>query len=198
MKNYFQNSIFFFAFLALSSVVAADDDKFAPVRDKLQQCVACHGEKGASTNPRYPILAGQHLYYTFRQLRDFNNGRREDPEMSPMAEGLERKEMMLIAEYFSEQEWPEIDHKASKEEIKTAKSVASSGQCVQCHLGGYKGSSGTPKLSSQHVEYLSKTMLDYKHDRRGNSPAMSNLLEDFTKEELEAVASYLAGMKGDD
>ncbi|MDZ7736016.1 MAG: c-type cytochrome [Gammaproteobacteria bacterium] len=199
MKNHLYISSLFLSLSVMMPVFAEDADKYAPVRDQLQQCVTCHGDKGASDNPKYPILAGQHLYYNFRQLRDFKSGRREDPVMTPMAQQLERDEMMLIAEYFSEQEWPDICHKASPEEIAIAKRISNSGQCVQCHLGGYKGSSGTPRLGGQHVEYLSKTMLDYKHGRRGNSPAMTaNLLEDFEDEELKAMASYLAGLKGND
>src|SRR5438552_11738 len=48
----------------------------AAVKDKAQTCAACHGPNGNSTDPQYPILAGQTARYIFLELRDFKAGRR--------------------------------------------------------------------------------------------------------------------------
>jgi len=59
--------ILLFASIYSGNVISEEniitDDKFASVRDKLQTCFVCHGEKGASTQPTCPILAGQEFYY---------------------------------------------------------------------------------------------------------------------------------------
>jgi len=63
---------------------AADADADAG-KAKAAVCMACHGPAGNSTNPDYPVLAGQTARYLYLELRDFKAGRRSDPRMSPMA-----------------------------------------------------------------------------------------------------------------
>ena len=59
------------------------------------QCFACHGPEGNSQNPDYPVLAGQTWRYTYIELKDFKEGRRSDPQMSPMAANLSRDDVTL-------------------------------------------------------------------------------------------------------
>ncbi len=40
------------------------------IKDRLQTCVACHGENGVSVIPANPVLAGQEFYYLYVQLKD--------------------------------------------------------------------------------------------------------------------------------
>ena len=179
--------------LVLSATALAQDDEYAAVRDKLEECTACHGENGASDNPEFPILAGQHLYYTYVQLRDFKAGRRNNQIMEEIAKGLEKAEMLLLAQFFSEQAWPNIAHKPDPAVAAQGVTAADSGLCVGCHLGDYTGSSRIPRISGQHPEYLKKTMFDFKEKVRTNSPAISTLLASFSDEDIEAMAEFLAG-----
>ena len=66
-------------------------------------CAACHGADGNSTNPLWPRLAGQNARYIYLQLKDFKEGRRKDPLMSPMAANLSREDMLDLADYFASQ-----------------------------------------------------------------------------------------------
>jgi cytochrome c553 len=182
--------------LLFGAAALADEDQYAAVRDKIQTCVPCHGEKGASTQGLFPILAGQEQYYLYVQLKDFKSGLRADPVMGPIASALEKEEMMLIARYFSEQQWPEIDYQATEGEIKTAHKVIAAGECIACHLGSFKGNSRVPRLAGQHPEYLAKTMLDFKNKKRMNAPDIASLLETFSEEELKAMAAFLSGYEG--
>lgn len=175
----------------------SEEDKFAPVRDKLNTCVACHGEKGQSKIPTNPILAGQEFFYLYTQLKDFKSGLRENAIMEPIASSMKKDEMQLIAEYFSKQEWPDIDCKAESGDIKTGKQVVNSGQCVACHLGSFKGNSRVPRLAGQHPEYMIKTMLDFKNKVRTNSAAKASLFKTFSDEEISAVGNYLSGFEGE-
>src|SRR6185312_5247270 len=86
--------------LAAPAAAAADD---AATRQLAQQCFACHGEDGNSTNPRYPILAGQSWRYIYIELKDFKEGRRSNAEMSPMAAPLTREQMMALGNFFAAQ-----------------------------------------------------------------------------------------------
>ena len=57
---------------------------------KVDVCAACHGADGNSTNAQYPNLAQQTSRYLYLQLKDFKEGRRKDPLMSPVAATLEQ------------------------------------------------------------------------------------------------------------
>src|SRR5215813_12036786 len=67
-------------------------------KQKAAACVACHGADGISTNPQWPTLAGQTARYIYLQLRDFKEGRRKDPLMSPVAQTLSREDMQDLSE----------------------------------------------------------------------------------------------------
>ena len=168
-------------------------DKFAPIMPLLQTCTACHGDDGVSVIPQNPILAGQHLHYIYVQLKDFKSGLRENAIMGPIAQGLEKDQMLLIAEYYSKQEWPQnTDKDITPEMALLAKKVINAGQCVACHLSGFEGGSGVPRADGQHFDYLQKTLIDFKTKARNNAPAKSSLMASFSDEELTAVAQYLA------
>ena len=193
MYRFFNTLLLFNLFFVTNSY--AEEDKYAPVQDRLATCVACHGEKGVSTININPSLAGQHFYYIYTQLKDFHAGRRENAFMAPMVAGLEKDQMKLIAEYFSKEKWNATKFKATKEQTKIALSVINSGQCVACHLGGFEGNSRVPRLSGQHFEYLEKTMIDFKNKVRNNAPSKGSLFATYSDEELSAVAAYLSGFK---
>jgi len=183
------------ALILLAALAAhADEDAFGPVREHLQTCVSCHGEHGASSNADYPILAGQEFYYLYVQLKDYKSGLRENPIMGPVASGLEKSEMKLLAKYFSEQTWPAYDHEATADEKQQALASITAGQCVACHLSGFEGNSRVPRASGQHPEYLEKTMLDFKTKARNNSPSKSSLMASMSEEEIASMAAYLAAL----
>ena len=186
------------ASLVLCSIVVAQaraaEDEYAAVRETLETCTVCHGENGASSQPEFPILAGQHLYYLYVQMKDFKAERRVSPVMIEFVSILTKEEMLSIAKFFSEQEWPNIGYRADPARARKGEAAANFGQCVQCHLGGYEGSSGTPRLAGQHLAYLEKTMLDFKSKARANSAAKSSLMETYSAEDIERMAEFLAGM----
>lgn len=173
----------------------AEEDKYASVKDKLQTCFACHGEKGVSQISTNPVLAGQQFYYMYVQLKDFKSGLRESPIMSPIVKNMEKADLRLIAEYFSEQEWPKLDYKATANEATAGKKVVDAGQCPACHLGDFSGNSRNPRLANQHFDYLKSTMTAFKNKTRKNAQPMNSLFATFSEEEINAVAKYLSSVK---
>lgn len=171
-------------------------DGYADIRDRLQTCIACHGDKGVSEIPSNPILAGQEYYYIYVQLKDIKSGLRESPIMAPMVADIEKEEMKRIAEYFSKQTWPHVDFEADADAIANARTAITAGQCIACHLGSFSGNSRVPRLAGQHTEYLNNTMLDFKNKVRKNSPSKGALFSSYTDEDIEALAKYLTGHKG--
>lgn len=70
---------------------------------KAKTCAACHGEKGVSTNPLHPHLAGQHSQYLEKQLRAFRAGERKEPMMNAMAKTLSDEDITALANFYAAQ-----------------------------------------------------------------------------------------------
>ena len=165
----------------------------APARAAV--CVACHGENGNSTIPTNPILAGQTARYLYLQLRDFQEGRRSDPQMSPMVAGLSRDELRELADYFAAQKPKAQTFKADPAKAKLGKAKADETLCTMCHLGGFAGQNEIPRVAGQHYDYTVKQLRDFKAKRRtndaGNMTSVANTLSDA---DIENLAHYLAGL----
>jgi len=185
--------VFAVAALLLTALAAAQD-QFAPVRQMIQTCTACHGEGGASKVPENPILAGQQFYYLYLQLKDFKSGARASQIMGPLVQPLQPEQMKLLAQFYSTQTWPSIGHAAEGASVDIARRAIDSGECLSCHLGDFRGNSAVPRLAGQHLEYLKRTMLDFKNHVRTNAPAMVALFGTFSEQDIASLADYLSSL----
>ena len=188
---------FILVFLLLIPISVSADD-YTDIADDLEFCASCHGAKGASPiDDTIPIIAGQHFSYFYIQLKDMASGLRALPPneiMASIASSYDKKKMKRLSQYFSEQEWIKTDYKSDPTLSAKAKTLAGSGQCVQCHGGGFMGDkSAIPRISNQNFSYLSKTLLDYKSKARNNAAAMSSLIASYHENDIEAIVDYLAG-----
>src|SRR3954453_11740814 len=96
---------------------------------KAALCTACHGPNGNATIAMNPILAGQTSRYLYLQLRDFQEGRRSDPQMSPIAKDLSRDEMRELAEYFAAQKPAPQTFKANADKAKLGRAKSDETLC---------------------------------------------------------------------
>ena len=185
--------------LALIGVLASIVGLLATARadtlsDHVELCVACHGEHGAPQDKSIPVIDGQQQGYLYLQLRDYKNGDRRNDVMSPIAEALERADMMALAEYFSQRPWPDLRQPRPTGAVvaRALRANASIG-CTGCHLGEYQGAGTQPRLAGQARDYMLQTMLDFRSRKRANNPGMSDLMIAASEEDLVAMADYLAG-----
>ena len=162
--------------------------------DHVELCVACHGEQGVPQDKSIPVIDGQQEGYLYLQLRDYKNGDRRNDVMSPIAEALERADMMALAEYFSKRPWPNLRQPQPTDAVvaRALRANASIG-CTGCHLGEYQGAGTQPRLAGQARDYTLQTMLDFRSRKRANNPGMSDLMIAASEEDLVAMADYLAG-----
>ncbi len=72
-------------------------------KEKSAACAACHGADGNSTNPAFPILAGQYQDYLMRALEDYKSGKRNNPIMTGIAASLSAQDREDLAAYFASQ-----------------------------------------------------------------------------------------------
>ena len=185
--------IIFVIFTLNFSFLFAED--YSDISEDLEFCESCHGLKGAEPiDGTIPILAGQHFYYIYIQLKDLASGSRFNEVMNDIAASYDKAQMKRFSQYFSEQIWPNIQYRTEGSFMTKAESAIAAGQCVQCHRGNFEGDSQIPRVANQSFTYLQKTMLDYKTKVRKNAPAKSSLFASFKDEDIEALASYLAGM----
>lgn len=181
---------FLFAFVTAN----ASADEYAALRETIEACAGCHGDRGASKEDAFPILAGQELYYLYVQMKDFNSGLRKNEIMQPVLANLKKQDLFALAKYFSEQKWPNIGFKGDPERVHNGERAANAGQCVACHLGSYTGNSRVPRLAGQYPNYLAKTMLDMKSKARNNATAKSSLMSTFSASDISDMAEYLGNM----
>jgi cytochrome c553 len=90
------------AFFAASEVRAAG----APVGAApaaAATCVACHGADGVSISKEYPNLAGQHIDYLERALRDYKAGKRKNGVMAGIISAVDEKDIPALAKFFASQ-----------------------------------------------------------------------------------------------
>ena len=180
------------ALLAFAGGVAA---QAPPELEKAALCMSCHGQGGRSTIPANPILAGQTARYLYLQLRDFQEGRREDPQMSPMVKDLTRDEMRALAAYFAAQKPAPQTFKADPEKARLGKAKADETLCTMCHLGGFAGQNEIPRVAGQHYDYVVKQLKAFKAKTRtndaGNMTSVSSTLSDT---DIENLAHYIVGL----
>ena len=162
---------------------------------KAQACAACHGADGNSAVPSFPNLAGQTARYIYLQLRDFKEGRRADPQMSPMAAPLSRQDMFDLAAYFAAQKLRPADFKADDARVARGKAKADETLCTMCHLGGFMGQNEIPRVAGQHYEYVVKQLRDFKARRRTNDAGnMTSVARTLSDEDIVNLGHYLASL----
>ena len=160
-----------------------------------QACAPCHGPNGNSSDPRYPVLAGQTMRYAYLQLRDYKEGRRQDPDMTPVSANLIKEDMLALAIYFSEQKPISIRFEPDAERAARGKYRADVTLCASCHQGQYQGQNEVARLAGQHPQYLKKQMLDFKSRARANDAGtMTSLSATLSDENIEDIVQYLAGL----
>ncbi len=173
-------------------------------KSKSAVCAACHGADGNSNNAVWPSLAGQHASYTYKQLKDFKEGRRNNASMTGMVALLNDDDMKNLAAYYASKQSKAVAFDG--ELINVGESIYRGGitetrvaACMGCHSPSGKGNgpAGWPSLSGQHPAYLVTQLQDFKQGLRANDTGkmMRNVVARMSDMEMKAVAAYLAGIQ---
>lgn len=165
-------------------------------RAKAQACAACHGADGNAPADNFPNLAGQTWRYLYIQLKDFQEGRRSDPVMSPMAAGLSREDMVNLANFYAAQAAKPSPFKADDDKIKRGKAKADETLCSMCHLGGFAGQNEIPRVAGQQYGYIVKQMKDFKARVRTNDAGnMTSVARTLSDEDIDNLAHYMTSLR---
>ena len=160
-------------------------------------CFGCHGEDGHSVVPSFPKLAGLQADYTAKQVFDFQGGKRTDETMVGMSYMVASKQDALdIGAYFEAQSPMKGEATGSKITQKGAKAYADLG-CATCHGKGGEGKGNLfPRIGGQHLDYLAKTLQDFRSGERTSdrSGMMAPLAKKLTDDQIESLADYISGL----
>ena len=182
--------------------IAAD---IAAGQEKSATCQGCHGADGNSYGPEWPHLAGQHSSYIIKQVKNFQSGSRTDPTMSAMVVGLVPKDIEDIAAYFSSKSITAEAEKNDAAIVLTGRNMYKGGSsykgipaCAGCHGPNGVGNSPAvfPSVAGQRVDYLIKTLKDFRSGARSNDPnsIMRNIAVKMSDNDIKAVATYITQM----
>jgi len=206
----------------IANAIAAGDVKKG--KAKTQACIACHGPVGDAKAPSFPKLAGQNAAYLVKQLQDFKTGVRKDATMNGMVQSLSPADMKNIGAFYASQktslgiakkEHVVIGRKIYEGGNPRTKVPA----CMGCHSPTGLGNAAAkyPALAGQHAAYTVKQLKAFREVARlslklkaegkelpdkfakgrsnDDSSVMRTVVQDMSDAEIEAVASYIQGLR---
>jgi cytochrome c553 len=158
-------------------------------------CAHCHGTDGNSSASAYPSLAGQTKEYLYRQIKAFKEGKRSDPQMSPMVGILSEQDMQDLGDFYTQQTPARKRANTDAALSDKGKALAEQLQCATCHQPGYKGLNEFPRLARQKQPYLMKQLKAYRDGTRTSDDGiMAPTAKNLSDEQIEALAHYLSGL----
>ena len=159
-------------------------------------CASCHGADGNAVAPAFPSLAGQTWRYLYVQLKDYKEGRRSNPIMSPMAAGLSREDMINVANFYAAQSLKPSTFKVDETKARAGKAKADETLCTMCHLGGFMGQNEIPRVAGQGYEYIVQQLQDFKARKRTNDAGnMTSVSQTLNETDIENLGHYLTGLR---
>ncbi|MDX2477040.1 MAG: c-type cytochrome [Gammaproteobacteria bacterium] len=167
---------------------------------KESKCSKCHGDAGVSDDPDDVNIAGMSSSYLFKQLKDYQDKKRDDRDMYKKVKALDDKQLADLSAWYASLEPAKAgENKTVTPEIQKLITHGDPERllkaCAACH--GRKGRGGQfdhPALAGQNKTYLVDSMVAFKDEDRTNDiySRMRTVSEVLTEEEIEALADYYA------
>jgi len=171
--------------------------------EDVNACTDCHGKGGAEPDrDKHPTLAGQVAAYTFKQLKDYKDGTRENRRMNEAVERLTDEQLAALAAWYARQPIATVEvdeeEKVSEDTLKLVfrgDKTRLIQPCASCHGAQGQGAIiDVPAIAGQNVKYFVETMKDYARDKRTNDvySRMRIIAKALTREEIDELALYYA------
>jgi cytochrome c553 len=163
-------------------------------------CSTCHGPRGISTSPEFPILAAQRKGYLEAQIDAFRKRTRAEKDahdfMWGIAGNLDKAIISGIADYYAAQA-PAPGRSDDPILVAQGKKLFDKGvpergipACMACHGVDAAGLADFPRLAGQHAKYVVK-QLNYIQSLVRAAPVMHGIVKDLAPAEIQAVAAYV-------
>ena len=169
----------------------------ATLEKRLADCLACHGDKGQSTNSEVPSLGAQPQFYLSVQLYMFREHMRSAEPMNAMMKGLSNDELQHMAAALSKLPAPSpAAEPPDPATTERARALIQQHRCNFCHNQDFSGEKNAPRLAGQRKDYLIKTLREYKaNTRRAYDTSMADVVYALTDTDILDLAHYLARVK---
>jgi cytochrome c553 len=164
-------------------------------------CSTCHGPRGISTSPEFPILAAQRAGYLEAQIEAFRSKTREEKAAHDFMYGIagnlnDPRVIAGIAHYYASQP-PATGRPGDPAIVAKGKEFFDKGSpdrgippCASCHGANAEGMADFPRLAGQHAKYVLR-QLEYIQGLVRKAPVMHGIVKDLTPDEMEAVAVFV-------
>ncbi|SEA43325.1 Cytochrome c553 [Thiothrix caldifontis] len=160
-------------------------------------CAACHGTDGNSSDAGIPSISGMDRTYFVRTMQAYRNGSRASSVMSRIAKGYTDTQLERLADYFAAIEFRAAPQTTDPVLVSRGKAIHAT-HCMFCHSATDTAIDQTrTRLNQQTATYLHATLEDYVAGRSSNVPTeMAHQLRDlklnYGDDALQALAHYYA------
>lgn len=174
-----------------------------------EQCAACHGKNGASTESNIPTIGGYSSKYVVESLRAFKKKIRQCPEMqipSGPKKGT-RTDMCKVANELSDADADAVaKHLAAQKFVRAKQSFdaakAKKGEpvyklrCQKCHEdNGASPDEDNGILAGQWMGYVRDQIVAFRTGKRPIDDKMKQRLDRVSKDEEEMLVHFFASQQ---
>ena len=193
------------AALAVAQPAAPPDEQYRKAGEEkaVNLCSTCHGPRGISISPEFPILAAQRPGYLKAQIDAFRAQTRQEKAahdfMYGIAGNLDEHVIEGIAYYYASQTAapgrPGDPAVIAKGRELFEKGLPERGipPCASCHGAKAEGNYDFPRLASQHAKYVMR-QIEYIQGLVRQAPVMHGIVKDLTPDEIQAIATYVQSL----
>jgi cytochrome c553 len=168
----------------------------APLAERMQPCLACHGEKGQSETPEIPSLGAQPAGYALIQLYLFREKQRKIEIMNEYAKGLSDDDLRQFSDAISKLPAPTPEDTVDPARMQRGYAIIEKNHCNVCHQSNLGGRDNVPRLAAQREDYLLKALREYKANTRvAYEPVMLEPVRPLTDADIADLAYTIARMK---
>jgi cytochrome c553 len=166
------------------------------LQERVQTCGACHGEGGNSQMENVPSLAGQPALFLTNQLILMREKVRRSEVMEPFVKGLTDDEIIALAEHYARLAPEPSGEAVDQSVVARGARLAAELRCSSCHLPSYAGHEQIPRLKDQRLDYLIKSLSEYRDgSRSGIDTSMNGVMYQVRDPDIRALAHYLGSLR---
>lgn len=174
-----------------------------------EQCAACHGKNGASTDSAIPIIGGYSTKYIVETMKAFKNKTRTCAEVTVIAgpkkgtksdmckvvAALSDAEVEAVARHLSSQKFVRAKQPFDAAKAQRGSSVYKL-RCEKCHENnGASPDEDNGILAGQWMPYLRDQLAGFRSGRRPLDDKMKQRLDRVNKDEEEALLHFFASQQ---
>lgn len=174
-----------------------------------QQCAACHGRNGASTEPTIPIIGGYSAKYVVDSLRAFRKKLRTCAEVTIPAGPKKgtRSDMCKVVDNLSEADGEALARYLAAQRFVRARQAFDAGKaqkgaavyklrCEKCHENnGASPDEDNGILAGQWMPYMREQMAGFRTGKRPIDDKMKQRLDRVNRDEEEALLHFFASQQ---